>query len=347
MKRWIDVDPLDWFYRDTLEISRLKTDETGDNNVVSGMSYNVFETGFERVVKRFVTIDGQKEFLVPKYTYHADNPMFVIVNGIEIIPEKVETGMVTLTNPLSAGIEVVCVAYGKPEIKKVGCVDSPYTGCSDFSLPSADLKYKSTYFFNMSFPPETCVVLGTKLKRVIVKVNAGEDADNKIRDVVDTDRDVFVIHKGKVYLPYQYDGFPAVIGYNATINGVNRRTQETVVVESNCVNLNDRFFPDVRLRRYEFFALMSRMVENLHNRYTDHKFEYNPTPTRSIADASGFSSRWYNSAILTLLNEKFHDGCYVFPLYADDKFEPEECITRAESVTYLHRMVEWITEKYR
>lgn len=347
MKRWIDVDPLDWFYRDTLEITRLKTDGTGNVDVLSGMTYNVFKTGYERMVKRFVTVNGQQEFLVPDYKYHADNPMFVMINGVEVLPEKIEDGKVTMSNPLSAGIEVVCVAYGIPDRKDIGCLNTPYNGTSDYRMPHGTLKYATTYKFSLSNPPESCTVLGVKLKRMIVTVGAGSDAGVVIRNAIGFQRDVFVIHKGEVYLPYMYNGFPATIGYNAKINGVNRRTSETVIVESGRVTYNDRFFGDVRIRRGDFFALMSRIYENLHNRYTDRAFAYNSTPMRDIADKADIQANWYRNDVLTLLDEKYHDGCYVFPLYTDDKFEPEACITRAEAVTYLNRFIEWITEKYR
>ncbi|WP_434750848.1 S-layer homology domain-containing protein [Paenibacillus amylolyticus] len=347
MKRWIDVDPLDWYYRDTLEITRLRTDLTGDVEVLSGMTYNVFKEGYERMVKRFVTVSGQQEFLVPDYKYHVNNPVFVIVNGVEVLPEKVENGKVTMTNPLSAGIEVVVIAYGIPDRKDIGCVNTPYNESGDYRMPHATLKYASTYHFSYSNQPESCTVLGVKLKRLLVTVGAGSDAGVVIRNAIGFQRDVFVIHKGEVYLPYMYNGFPAVIGYNAVIKKVSRRTSETVVVESGRVTYNDRFFGDVRIRRGDFFALMSRIYENLHNRYTDRVFTYNDTPLRPIVDKDVILSKWYSNDVLTLLDEKFHDGCYVFPLYEDGKFEPEACITRAEAVTFLNRLIEWITEKYR
>lgn len=348
MKRWVDVDPLDWFYRDTLEATRLKKSGSSlEGDVISGMSYNVFEKGKERLVKRFVTIDSQQEFLVPEYTYDIENPIYVLVNGVEVVPEKIETGKITMSNPMTAGIEVVVIAYGKPDYRREGCLDSPYQGCSDDKLPSADLKRKSTYRFSLSNAPETCTVLGTKLKRLLVTLKAGESADDAISKAVGFRRDVFVIHKGRLYLPYMYEGFPAVVGYNATVNGVNKRIHETVVVESDCILLNDRFFPKVRMRRAEFMMFMYRILENIHNRFTDNTLTINTLPQRHIADVSSWNSRWYAAALKSLLEEKFHDGCYVFPLYADDKFEPEECMTRAEAATYLNRLIEWVTEKYR
>lgn len=346
MKRWIDVDPLDWFYRDTLEMTRLKMDDAG-KEILQGMTYNVFEKGHERLVKRFITIEGQKEFLVPEYKYYTGNPIFVLVNGIEVIPETIEDGKVTLTNPLSAGLEVVLVAYGKPAVRQVGCVEGPYTGCSNFKHPSAELLHKKSYFYNVSYPPETCTVLGIKLKRLIVNISPGEDPGNKIRDVLDTQRDKFVIHEGVIYLPYQYNRFPAVVGYNATIHGVKKRTVETVIVESSCVKLNDRFFPKVRIKRGEFFGLLYNILSNLHNRYTDHKLTFTSTPLRFIADAEELDRYWYGPHVRTLFDEKYLNGCYVFPLYSDNSFEGNECLTRAEAATYLHRFIEWIVEKYR
>jgi len=346
LKRWIDVDALDWFYRDTLDITRLKVDADG-SDVLQGMTYNVFEKGQERIVKRFITVEGQKEFLVPEYTYHSENPVYVLVNGVEVVPESIETGKVTLSNPVSAGIEVVCIAYGTPAYKREGCMDTPYEGCSDDHHPYAELKHKSTYFFSQNYPPETCTVLGIKLKRLIVHIADSDDARKKIRKALGFQRDKFVIHKGIVYLPYQYNGFPAVVGYNAKINGVAKRTVETVIVESSCVRLNDRLFPNVRFRRGEFFGLLYNLLANIHHRFTDSKMTLNPSPARYIADGADLDSHWYGKQVRTLFDEKFLDGCYVFPLYIDDKFEGQECMTRAEAVTYLRRFIEWITEKYR
>ncbi|WP_018884224.1 hypothetical protein [Paenibacillus massiliensis] len=346
MERWIDVDPLDWFYRDTLEMTRLKTNLNGDE-VLAGKTYNVFAAGHERIVRRFITTEGQLEFLLPGYTYDANDPVYVIVNGVEVLPEKVENGKVTMSNPLSAGIEVVCVAYGIPDIKRIGCVESPYEGCSDRVHPWADLKYKSTYFFSMNHKPETCTVLGKKLKRITVKINPGDNVEDKIEAVIGDRKDAFTIYKGRVYLPYMYKDFPAKIGYNAVINRTRKHTSETVVVQSRCVRYNDRFFPGVRLLRGEFFALMGRLLENIHNRFTDRTFQINPHPTRHVADRASWEKRWYGGLVLSMLNEKFADGCYVFPLYKDERFEAEECMTRAEAVTYLNRFIEWVTEVYR
>ncbi|WP_151734135.1 hypothetical protein [Paenibacillus tengchongensis] len=346
MKRWIDVDPLDWFYRDTLEMSRLTANLQGEE-VISGLTYNVFEPGHERIVKRFITVEGQQELLIPDYKYQADNPLYVLINGVEIVPEAVEDGKVTLSNPLSAGLEIVCIAYGKPALKNIGCVESPYEGCANRQHPSAELKHKASYVFSFSHTPETCTVLGVKLKRLIVTVAAGENAQTKIYDAIADQRDVYVIHKGTVYLPYMYKDFPAVIGYNAVIRGSVQRKVETVIAESPCVRFNDRFFPNVRLRRGEFFALMSRILENIHNRYTDRQFAAERIFSRAVTDQSEIAEHWYGDRVLSLLEQRFIDGYYVFPLYADGKFEPEACITRAETVTYLNRFIEWVTERYR
>jgi hypothetical protein len=347
MRRWVDVGPLDWFYRDVEDATRLFTDGKGTDPVVSGMYYNVFEPEHGRVVKRFITVEGQQEFLIPEYKYHPENPMYVLVNGVEVKPESVEDGKVTMSNPMSAGIEVVCIAFGKPKLARIGCVDSPVTGCSEPRSPYADLKNKSSYVFSFSYPVETCSVLGVKLKRMIVDVFPGDDPDEKITQAIGFKRDVFVIHDGRVYLPYQYNGFPAKVGYNYIDRGVVKSTTETVIVQSPCVHYNDRFFPDVRLRRSEFFVFLNKIRKNLYNRFTDREYKSNIKSQRYIADRHEWNDEWYAEDLLDILDEKYLDGCYVFPLYEDDRFEPEECITRAETVTYLHRFIEWAVEKFR
>ncbi|MED1666961.1 hypothetical protein [Brevibacillus laterosporus] len=349
MRRWIDIDPLDWFYRDLLEATRLHLDGEGTQSFIDGMYYDAFEKGYERMVKRFVTVDGQQEFLVPDYKVHDDNPIFVIVNGVEVQPEKVENGKITMSNPMSGGIEVVCIAFGKPRYQQVGCVNTPFSTCgeNDVHMPSADVMNKSQYTFSLRLKPEACTVLGVKLKRKLVDIQSGDNPEQKIKEAIGFNRDVFVIHAGRVYLPYMYNGYPAKVTYNYKIGGNFKTTTDTVIVKSSCVRYNDRFFPKVQLRRSEFMVFLQRMRRSFYNRFTDKEYKSNPSPTRYITDQDTFSGKWYATDVIDILEERFLDGCYAFPLYEDERFEPEECITRAEAIVFLNRFIEWAIERFR
>ncbi|MEK4428780.1 hypothetical protein MHB54_05905 [Paenibacillus sp. FSL M7-0802] len=349
MERWIDVDPLDWYYRDILDATRLSLDAHGENSFIEGISYDIFEKGYERIVKRFITVDGQLEFPIPGYQVNAENPIFVLVSGVQVQPEKVENGKVTMSNPLSGGLEIVCIAYGKPAYKQEGCVNGPYSGTaeSSISLPSATLSMAANYQAKTKYQPETVTVLGTKLKRLLVEIKTGEDPKTSIKNAVGFRQDVFVIHKGEVYLPFSYNGFPATVGYNYWAPGGVKFKQETVIVSTTHARYNDRFFPNVRMKRAQFLVFLQRIRMNIYNRYTDRVFERNTYSLRNIQDRSSFSGKWYEQDVVDLMGEQFLDGCYVFPLYENNTLEPEECITRAEAVVFLNRFIEWAIERFR
>lgn len=358
MRRWIDVNPTDWFYRDVLEAGRIRLDMDGEQEFIAGIGYNMFEGQKGRIVKRFVTVDGQKEFIVPGYTPSPTNPIFVIVGGVEITPEKVEKDKVILSNPLSGGIEVILVSYGSPKTQTLGCRKNyPATVCPYESAmhPSAEFKHKAQwidFFLNSQVnlrKPESVSVMGQKLRIIYLNTYAGTPYLSMVKQAIGYKRDVAVIHNGTVYVPFIYNDFPVQVTYNYydEAGGIMKQATETVIPHSECAIYNDRFFPNVTMLRSEFFSLLQRLRISIYNRYTDKPFQITSSQTRSISDRSSIIGKWYANDVLDILEEKYLDGCYVFPLYEDGRFEPEECITRAEVVTYLNRFIEWAIEKFR
>lgn len=349
MKRWIDVDPLDWFYRDILDMARSGLDAPSEHSFIEGLPYDTFEPGHERMIKRYVTFDGQQEFAIPGYQVHIENPVFVLIDEVQVQPEKVENEKITMPNPLPGGLEAVCIAYGRPAYREDGCVQGPYVEKDEsaISLPSAALSMAADYQSQAKYQPETVTVLGTKLKRLPVQILTEEVPSEAIKKAFGFRQDVFAIHQGIVYLPFNYNGFTAIVGYNYRDAGRVQFKQETVIASTAHARYHDRFFPDVRIKRAQFLVLLQQMRMDIYNRYTDHGLESSAYPQRTIKDRSTFSGQWYEQNVMDLMSEQFLDGSCVFPLYENNMLEPEKCITRAEAVVFLNRFIEWALEKFR
>lgn len=254
-----------------------------------------------------------------------------------------------MSHPLSSGLEVVCIAYGRPAYQEDGCVHRPYveTDESAISLPSATLPMAADDQTQTKYQPETVTVLGTKLKRLSVKIQSEEEPKEVIKKAFGFRQDVFAIHRGIVYLPFNYNGFPVTVGYNYREAGSVQFKQETVVVNTDHPRYHDRFFPNVHMKRAQFLVLLQQIRVDIYNRYTDRGLESSTYPPRTLLDRSSFSGQWYEQDVMDLVSEQFLDGSYVFPLYENNMLEPEKCITRAEAVVFLNRFIEWALEKFR
>lgn len=342
---WIDVNPYDWFYRDVLDASRLYLDADEETSLFDSIAYNKFVPGKERIVRSYISTEHQIEFDLPGYTPSDDNPVYCYVDGV---PVRVETDRdkVYLPNPISAGQEVVIMAMGVPEYEEVGCKKTPVLIHRGI-YPSADLMNKNNYTFHPNYSlNETATALGRKLRRVYVERYPGESIQDALHRQIGYKRDVFTIVDGVLYTSFEYWNVPVTVEYNYHgPNGQVLHTVERVIPTSEIVGWNDRFFPDVTMSRAEFMVLLQRIRKNLYLRFTDREYVPFITNERGIPDID--TSAWWADDVLDILNEKYLDGCYVFPLYADGTFNPDGCITRAEAVTYLHRFIEWALERFR
>jgi hypothetical protein len=347
--KWIDVQPSAWYYRDVLELDRLRLSTDPYQHVIEGIGYNVFEDGKPRIVKTFIATDNQREFIIDGYTPSPDNPMIAYVDGIRAMIDDVQPNKAILANPCAGGLEVTFMAAGVPKMQtdQYPCSSRP----SDSGLekyPRVDLANKGTYTFNIYYHyNESCVVFSKMLKRVDVTLNAGETVDDALSRVIDTHDDQFTIIDGTLYVPYSYNEIPMDVCYNYKDGDDIKYVCERVIPTSpsGTVLYNDRFFPDTELVRFEFFVILHRFRQNFYNRFTDRTFNTYGVNERNIPDID--PKVWYAEQVFDVLNEKFLDGCYVFPLYDDGTFKPTACITRAESVLYLNRFIEWTLEKFR
>lgn len=349
MLKWIDVAPTDWFYRDLLEADRIIIDpENLHTKLVSSIAYNIFEV--PRVVKTFISEDGQREFTVPGLVNRSDNKVTVYVDGIPALVEKIEGETVTLVNPLASGMEVVIVSSGVPKMYTgPWCGLRPGHNGEDSAYPRAELSRKDLYTYNPYYSRnESCVVFGRRLKRIDVTIQPFEDIEDVLRRVIGHRDDVYTIIDGVLYVPYNYNNLPINVCYNyQDTEGNVYNYCEKVVVSSptGLVSYTDRFFPKVKVLRAEFLIFLHRIKVALHNRFTDRKYYLNTSNERNVPDVDVAS--WYGPTVLDMLNDKYLDGCYVFPLYSDGTFRPMNCITRAESMVYLNRFIEWSLERFR
>jgi len=341
--RWVDVSPYSWYYRDVLDSARVELDIDG-NALFESIPYNRFVENRGRLVKTYISVENQIEFAFPGYIPSTANPVYAYVEGSPVLVET-EANKVFMPNPLSAGLEVTITAMGEPQLVKYGCRNIPVT---DFrgTFPSANLSKKANYIFDYNYSlNEIATSLGRKLKRVEISLYPGQNIQDALHDQIGYTRNVFTIINGVLYTSFEYWNMPIIVEYNYKVGEQIMHTSERVVPTSDIVAWNDRFFPNVVLTRAEFFSLLQRLRKNLYNRFTDREYVPFVNNEREIPDIP--DGQWYTDDVYDIINEKFLDGCYVFPLYEDNTFNPTGCITRAESVTYLHRFIEWALERFR
>lgn len=355
-KRWVDVEPNHWYYRSVLESDRIFMDAMKEQNLFGGKVYNKFVSGHERRVVNFLSTEGQTKFEVPNYTPHSKEDVFIYIEGVLTVPSKLEVGWVHLGNPISGDVNVTIYFSGVPAIKEStddDCREYPQTtGCA-VQYPSADLQEKLDYVFDIRYSlNEVVTCMGRKLKRVNVNKGSAEPVQAALERGLGHHNDRFTIIDGVLYVSYNLNGFPVLVNYNyldPVDNVVKNRQGEVAIPESPCALYNDRFFANITITKAEFFVILQRMRENLYHRYTDRGYVSNTVNNteRIVKDRDQIVGKWYDRDVLNILDEKFLDGCYVFPLYSDDTFEPNSCVTRAEAIVYLHRFTEWSLERFR
>ncbi|QNR70422.1 hypothetical protein IAQ67_29150 (plasmid) [Paenibacillus peoriae] len=345
MNRWIDIQPYAWYYRDVLEASRTVLDPISGETLFKGIPYNGFKTGQQRLVQSYVSKEDQTEFAFPGYVPSDDNPVIAYVEGVPTYVDA-DKDVVYMPNPLSAGLQVVLMAGGEPDMKADGCRNAPYLKTVGI-YPSAKLAHAPGYVYNVNYKlNEMATALGRRLRRVDLDLSYGQTIQEAMQEQVKYKTNTFTIKGGVLYTSYDLHNVPVTVEYNyKKASGGLYHTKETVTPTSGIVEYNDRFFPDVVTTKAEFMLVLQRMRINLYNRFTDREYEVMPNNERGIKDI-GYGY-YYADDVLDLLNEKYLDGCYVFPLYEDNTFNPEGCLRRSEAAVYLHRFIEWVLERFR
>lgn len=356
MKRWLDAGATDWFYRSVIEADQIKQTANDYFSIIRASAYSAFETDYPRKVFPFTSNENQSAFECKGYKPHKDNVVYVYIDGVPVAPSKLETDKVTIPSPIAGGLEVIIICSGVPKKQAMGvdnCVLKPVgTGCASM-FPSYQLERKADYVYDTRYSlNEKVVCMGKQLTRVKVEQQPGESLNAALTRVIETRFDVFTIIDGVLYVSSNLNDVPVKVNYNyldPKSNVVKNRQNEPAIPHADCAVYNDRYFPNDKMMKYEFYVILDRLRENLYSRFTDKKFNHSATSvlSRTIADKSLIVGKWYEGNILNILEEKFNDGCYVFPLYDDNTFIPTECITRAEMVVALNRLLEWALEKFR
>lgn len=355
-KRWLDVEPRDWYYRAVLEADRIFLDPAKTTTLFNGKHYNKFVTGKNRTVHNFTTTEGQTVFTIKGYKPDSREDVIVYIDGIPNKPSKLESGKVTIGFPIAGGKEVSVFLSGVTEMYEgdhtpENCQTYPLVDTCKLAYPSKKLEMADKYVFDTRYSQNEIVTcMGQKLRRVNVTLKTGETPQSGLARTIAYADNCFCILNGVLYTSYNLNNFPVQVNYNYKAGAViKNRQREKQVPTSKCVMHQDKFFPRITIQRGEFFVLLQRMRANFYNKYTDRGYTANTpvTTERYIADRSKIAGKWYATEVLNILDEKFNDGCYVFPLYEDDTFQPEVCVTRAEAIVYLHRFTEWALERFR
>lgn len=355
-KRWMDVSPKDTFFRSILEVDNIYLDHSRETRLISPKLYNKFIAGKPRQVHNFTSKEGQTEFTIKGYKPDSRETVVVYLDNVPYPPSKLAKDKVTIGFPMSGGRNVSVYLSGVAEMHKGdhrdnNCQTYPLRDTCKLAYPSKTLKMSKTYLFDTRYSlNEVCVVLGKKLRRVDANLRNGESAQTALTRTIGNQDDCFTIIKGVLYVSYNLNGFPAYVNYNYKAGSIiKNRQKEPIVPFSKCAVYQDRYFPSITVPRSEFFVTLNRMRQNFYERYTDRGYSMNAVTNtqRKIADKNSLAGKWYEKDVVNILDEKFNDGCYVFPLYEDDTFRPEVCVTRAEAVVYLHRFTEWALERFR
>lgn len=355
-KRWLDVNPQDWFYRPVLEADRIYLDPMKTISLFNGKLYNKFTTGKNRAVYNFTTTEGQTVFPIKNYKPDSRETVVVYIDGIPNNPSKLESGKVTIGFPIAGGKEVSVFLSGVTAMYDGSadpndCHVYPLTDTCKLAYPSKKLDMEKSYVFDTRYSlNEVVTCMGMKLRRVNIALKTGETAQSGLTRTIAYQDNCFCILNGILYVSYNLNNFPVQVNYNYKAGAViKNRQKEKQVPTSKCVMYNDKFFPKITVTRGEFFVLLDRMRANFYNKYTDRGYTANTSATteRHIADRAKIVGKWYDTEVLNILDEKFNDGCFVFPLYEDDTFQAEVCVTRAEAIVYLHRFTEWALERFR
>lgn len=354
MIKWRDVDPMDWFYRSVLESDSIKESATEEFSIIRSYPYGVFEDQYPRKVYTFTTTENQVEFACPGYNVHKENYVTMYIDGVLTFPGKLEKDKISAMSPLAGGIQVVIIVSGVPKLIKMGnedCAERPIVSNCKQYYPFYELEEKDNYVYDAKYVlNEKVMCLGRSLRRMTVERNQGESVQDALTRVIGLLPDRFTIIDGYLYVSMNLNSIPMKVNYNYTANGVvKNRYNEPAVPNSNCVQYNERFFPYANMMKYEFYVILERMKHNLYHRYTDREYSLNPTSAlfRRITDKKDIVGKWYEGELLNILEDKFSDGCYVYPLYEDDTFSPMTCITRAEMIVALSRFNEWALERFR
>lgn len=275
VKKWVDVNEGDWFYQEIMEASRIELED--GKPFVSGIPYNAFKAGAPYIYEEHIATEGQKVFsLSQKIVPTIDNPLYVFIDGVQTVYEKVEdnasgTSDVTLYGAPRAGAVVSFTSWGIPETDKFGKPTPPYTGY----YPKYTLSRASNYVYDKfnRYYQEYVYVFGRYLRRAPVPDEEWSDPsiwEQVVQKYIGYDTDIYCITPtGTVYMPYNFNNVTCTIVYTTQEPWGLKQNTEQFKPTSPMVYYNNRFFPNAYITRAEAYVLINRLRKTFYSRFTD------------------------------------------------------------------------------
>lgn len=262
MNKWIDVGIGDWFYNTVIEATNLQLKD--GSRWIAGMSYNVYEDGKPYIYHEAVAGASQIQYDLPvAITPTEDNPLSVFVDGVQVLYKEVNGTTVTLYVAPKEGSIVSFISWGKPVVDDYG---RPTSNTSSPVYPKGPLTHPYQYVPYFQKTQEFCVVFGRKLRRLDFPYNPNQDIDAQLFKYMGYSNDYYwVMPGGMLFLPMAYNGASATLTY---WGGGGKQT-ETIKVQSPSVLFNNRFFPQAKMRRCEFFTLLNFLRRYMYDKFTD------------------------------------------------------------------------------
>ncbi len=280
MRGWVDIKPEDWYYHDVLEATNYRL--VNGDQLVRGMYYDLYQTNQPRIYREFVAQEGQKVFIVQGLKEPtANNPLFVYVNGVQIVYKKIDGATVELYSSLKAKDIVTFFMPGVPLVDEQ--TRRPGTSGNPVEYPNIALQYGNDYIYNSlgKRAVEYLFVGGQSLRRAPISkqewfnVTNSSQLQQLLRQYINFDIDIYAVSppdhpylgsKSLLFVPYNMNEVTAIFHYQ-TESG--RTIQETIKCGSPAIVYNDRFFPEAQMLRKEVVALGFRLLESFFDRFTD------------------------------------------------------------------------------
>jgi hypothetical protein len=346
MRRFIDVNPYDWFFRDITELL------DAESGFFVGIPYNTFAENSPAIDISYVnTVLGTGIVIHTVVGKNDDNPITVLVDGAEV-----EHGDPVMNTP-SAGYTSFelyrLVAVGSSvRVKAPGIplmtsgTDRP-AGVSGVNLeyPHAQLVADGDYYFDPMYGKTTELVYinGKQLKRVIY------DAAKISNWTLFGEEDEYTISPSKViYVNFNMRNDTIELQFHTSIGGIivpNYRSG--VLLEAQNIKYFNRFFPNTKMYRLEVLTSLNKLRMIMEEKFTDGSaFRSTKTSSRFIdVDALlGGTPPWWWEHVRDLEEVVLSDGSYLLTGYPDGNLYPSAAVTRAHLVVLMEKFSHWMVD---
>lgn len=269
MNRWLDVNPSAWYYNAVIEASNLLMPD--GSRWIMGMTYSQFESGFPYVYHEIEAGEVQKSYVIPYVVSSStDCPLMVFVDGVRVLSRQIQTGTpansttVDLYSAPKKGSIVSFISYGKPVLDAFG---RP-TGGGAGTYPSCTLNYWDYQYIPFYYKTQEYVVcFGKRLRRLSIPYYSGADINSLLQQYMGVSTDCYWISPaGMLYVPYTYNNVTCIVTHYSETQGM---VTEKVKPTSSYVSFNNRYFPQAKMLRSEWYTLLNRLRQYLYARYTD------------------------------------------------------------------------------